>query len=746
MSGKLFAKDADGCLPGRRGTVPGWLRAVLRRRAVQAREPFALFRDEAGFTTAGVACALLVTLALVFTSAQVYRVSSASADVQNVADAAALAAENEVAEFMIAVRVCDAVVLSLSLTGAATAGLGVAALCTPATAGASEVLLKAARKVVEARDEFAEKASVGLNRLQKALPFLAAANAASTASANDGGPMGASYVALAVLVPADGEELGVGAAEGAGDLVDDAEREADGIRQAAADAEEAAREANAWKERAFLRDCGDDPSYCMSERARTLAGMAGADNPRYASVDAWSFSVALDRARAYYARRLAVEAPEGSSTEERARSALRQRFYAYAADEVGRGYVHESVDSFDARFPHLPKNTDEMRGTALYTEAVYPTTVDGSGSLVVHAWHGCPEAGGAAGAASIAEMEAGGSVPCPACGFTAASMGKVAAASTSIQNGFEYHYEAVAQAADEYQEARAKLDPLAAEVKGKAGGLLERCRDVLQRAGGMRIDAAPPGRFGVVAFVANTAAAAASTGFASGYVHEAGSLGVRAAVSAATLLAEPSDEGRSVVSSLLDGLREEGGAAVGALGVVLDCWSGLLGAYLEGQEAVEEAVGNAVGALPFASASGLGTWAAGAFKAAAEALGLEPAELEALKPVLVSSSHVAGADGSSFSARFLAVKARAVAHPLASTDLFSSVITAAEAAAVEAIAGLDGTIEIASVRLFGDEGPAIPVTIALPQAAKDAAAGFASSAASALRSVYAQVTGVKTWE
>ena len=304
----------------------------------------------------------------------------------------------------------------------------------------------------------------------------------------------------------------------------------------------------------------------------------------------------------------------------------------------------------------------------------------------------------------------------------------------------------MAQAADEYQKARAKLDPLAAEVKGKAGGLLERCRDVLQRAGGMRIDAAPPGRFGVVAFVANTAAAAASTGFASGYVHEAGSLGVRAAVSAATLLAEPSDEGRSVVSSLLDGLREEGGAAVGALGVVLDCWSGLLGAYLEGQEAVEEAVGNAVGALPFASASGLGTWAAGTFKAAAQALGPEPAELEALKPVLVSSAHVAGVDGSSFSARFLAVKARAVAHPLASTDLFSSVITAAEAAAVEAIAGLDGTIEIASVRLFGDEGPAIPVTIALPQAAKDAAAGFASSAASALRSLYAQVTGVKTWE
>ncbi len=257
-----------------------------------------------------------------------------------------------------------------------------------------------------------------------------------------------------------------------------------------------------------------------------------------------------------------------------------------------------------------------MRGTALYTEAVYPTTVDGSGNLVVHAWPGCPGAGGAAGAASIAQMEAGGNAPCPACGFTAASMGKVAAASTSIENGFEYHYEAVAQAAEEYQRARAKLGPLTAEVKGRAGGLLDRCRDVLGRAGGMRIDAAPPGRFGVVAFVANTAAAAASTGFASGYVHEAGSLGARAAVSAATLLAEPSDEGRNVVSSLLDGLRETGGAAVGALGVVLDCWSGASGSLPGRAGGLGGGGGHGVDALPLPGASGFGTWAAGALQAA----------------------------------------------------------------------------------------------------------------------------------
>lgn len=716
------------------------LTGYVRRR----RGPFDPFRDEEGFTTVGVALALLITISLVFTAAQVYRVNSASADVQDVADAVALAAENEVAEFMIVVRVCDAVVLSLSLTGAVVTGLGVAALCTPVTAAASEVLLKAAREVVRARNAFAEKATAGLNRLQKALPFLAAANAAAVASANNGGPMGASYVGLAVLVPTKGEELSVDAAEAAGDLIDEAEGAADDIRQAAADAEEAAKEANEWKECAFMRDCGDAPAYCLYERAATLAGMTGADNPRYTSVDTWSFSVALERAKAYYAHRLVAEEPQGSSTEERARSALRQRFYEFASSEVSKGYVHESTDSFDANFPRLPKNTSEMKETVLYTEAVYPVT-EGEGGTVMHAWPGCPAAVGATGRGSLAQREAGGYPTCPQCGFTAASMGKVAAASSSIENGFEYHYEAVARAADAYQKAREKLDPLTAEVKERTGGLLDRCLDVLRQASGKRIDAAPPGRFGAVAFVVNTAAAPASTGFASGYVLESGSLGARAAVSAATLLDESSDEGRNVLSSLVDGLRGEGGAAVGALGVVLDCWSGLLGAYLDGQEAVTSTLENAVNALPFASASGLGTWAADALEKAVGALGLEPAKLDALKPVLVNAAHVTAADDGAFSARFLAVKARVVANPLASTDLFSSVVTSAEAAALEGIAGLDGTVEIASVRLFGEDGPEIPITIALPQAAKDAASGFASDIADTVRSVYAQVTGAMTW-
>lgn len=701
------------------------------------------FRDEEGMTTVGMVLALLITLALVFSAGQAYRVGSASSEVQNVADAAALAAQNEVGEFMIVVRACDAVVLSLSLTSLVATGLGVAALCTPATASASETLLKAGRDVAQARDRFAEKAADGLDRLQRLLPFFAAANAASVASANNG--VSSNYVALAVLAPAAGEEISVdGAAEleDVGAAVGD---EADEVRQAADEAERAAERANEAKLRAFEHDCGLEPSYCMYERAATLAGMQGAENPLFKSVDAWSFSVALKRAQAYYPRRLAAEAPEGASVEEQARSALRTRFYAFAVEEVGRGYVREGDGSFDASFPRLPKNTAEMRATALYTEAAYPCTVDEEGRATAHAWAGCPAAAGAGSYVSIAQTEAEPFAECPECGFSAASMGKVAAASSSIENGFEYHYDAVAQAADDYVRARAELDPLASEVKRRAGGLFDQVKAALGKVAGKRLSAQPPGRYGVVALVANTASAPAAGGFGSPFVRGGGTLGARAAVSAATLVADSSEEGATVVSSLLDGVRGQGGAAVGALGTVLDCWSGLLDAYARGQEALDEAVSTSLDGLPLAGASGLGTWAAGALREAVRAAGLAPAELDALKPVLVNSAHVAARDDGAFGVRLLSLKKQAIAHPLGSNDVFSSIVGSVEAEAVEGIQGFDGTVEIAVIELW-DGGPSVPVEIALPPAAKDAAADLVQRVADALRGVYAQVTGVRVWE
>ena len=74
------------------------------RRMAQA---FSL-HDEDGMTTVGMVVSLLLALSMIFSSAQVYRIQSVSSRVQSVADAGALAAGNVVAEFMVAVRVCDA--------------------------------------------------------------------------------------------------------------------------------------------------------------------------------------------------------------------------------------------------------------------------------------------------------------------------------------------------------------------------------------------------------------------------------------------------------------------------------------------------------------------------------------------------------------------------------------------------------------------------------------------------------------
>lgn len=723
------------------------------------------FRDERGFTTTSMVISLLVTLSLVFTAAQVYRVNSASAEVQDVADAAALAAENQVAEFMVIARFCDAIVLTLTLTGTVATGLGIAALCTPVTAALSEGLIDAGKHLFEMRNRFADKAAKVLNKLQEALPYLSAACAAGVSAANNGDSAGSNYLGVAVLVPSKGEEITVGSSDRLGQLLDDVDAQAEDIREKARRAEEAAEEANRCKERAFARDCGDNPGYCMYERASRLAGLSGGDNPLYANIDTWSFSVALARAQAYYAARERNEAPADGSIAEQARSALRSRFYRFAVEELADGYVHETTDSFEANFPHLPSNTTEMRATALYTDQVYPITVmgdddggagdasqdggdSGGGELVMHAWMGCPEvqAHGVESFGSIAYMEDAHLATCPTCGFTAASMGKVAAASTSVENGFEYHYEAVADEAFLYEKARREAEGPKGEVKEKAGALFDELLEALKEDLGKRIEASPPGRYGAVAFVVNAGNTSVAGGFANTFVADAGSLGPRAAVGAATLVDEGSSEGRSVLNSVLDGLRANGGAAVGAAGIVLDAWSWMLGAYAEGQDALVSGVRDCLDAVPLVGSSGLGTWASRKLESAIEEVGLQPAEIGALKAVLVNSGHVASKGEESFASGYMAVKKRTIAYPASSTDLFSSVLTSAEAAAVQSVEGMAGSVEIASIELLGEGGPAVPVTIPLPAAATSFAVSEIHNLFGRLRSFYVETTGVRTWE
>ncbi|MCI8469591.1 MAG: molybdenum cofactor biosynthesis enzyme [Eggerthellaceae bacterium] len=700
-------------------------------------------RDEAGLTTAGMAVALLLSLALVFSGAQVYRVNTAAAEIQEVADAAALAAENPVAEFMVAVRLCDAVALSLSLLGLVTCGAGVVALCVPPCAEVGAKLIDLGTRVLKARNAFAERAAAGLSRLQTALPFLAAANAAAVGAANGRGGPGGAYLAAAVLVSPSGAPIRVGpddAAQAAGDAVGAGAAE---VERAAAAAEEAARAAQEAKARAFERDCGANPSYCLYERAAHLAVLDEASNPLYRSVDAWSFSVPLKRARAYYAARRDQERPASGSTEERARSALRKLFYGFAAEQLAQGYVRETAGSFGAYFPPLPRNADEMRGTALFSRVVFPITGEGD-ERVMHAWDGCPNAEGARERGSAAQWERGGFAVCGACEFTAASLGNVAAASTSIDNGFEYHYAAIAQAAADYQEARRALDPEVEQAKGLVRDLIDGCAQAARSAADYRIKADPPGSKGAVALVVGTGGMAADGGFASLFVRGGSTLGVRAAVSGATLVADSSPEGRTVITSLLDGFGRDGGAAVGAGRIVLDCWSGLLRAYADGQQALVGAVGSAAGSLPLVGASGLGTWASGALQDAFAAVGLQPVALDALRPVVVNSAHVAAADEGRFAVTYRTVREQALRLSAPTPDLFSSLALELESEALGAVSAAERGIEVARIELPVG-GVSVPITLALPPAMADDARDVVGRCFEAVRSLQGALGGAQPW-
>lgn len=140
----------------------------IRVRRAPRSETFGVqtFCKQDGFTTIGAACAILLTCALIFGCLWVARSESQGAGVQSVADAAALAAENEVAEFAIAVRVADATLLTLSLTGLSLLGVGSVCCCFPPSAAAGTRFIDAGKTILEKRDSVAKAEHKALNAAQ----------------------------------------------------------------------------------------------------------------------------------------------------------------------------------------------------------------------------------------------------------------------------------------------------------------------------------------------------------------------------------------------------------------------------------------------------------------------------------------------------------------------------------------------------------------------------------------------------
>lgn len=623
-------------------------RARCKRGGFMGRAGIDLFIEDGAYTTLSSAVVILVVLTLLFSSAAAIWSMSRAGDTQAAADSGALAGANVVASYHTAATVVDASILSLGLAGFATIGTGLVAILIPGAELAAGDMVDTGIEIIKTRNKFAKSASKGLQKIETALPYLVAARATQAVSAQD--TEGATYTgtALAVSRTSESDFVALEGSEISTDVIKDTSKD---LERAADELQKASEETAKAKERAWLADCGgSDPASvgscsCMWERARSLAKLSDIENPHYASSVTWEPQVALDRAKAYYRLRLANEAPQGSSVETKAESAARKAFYTYASAEVNRAYITEDGDRTTSYIPLLPRNTDEVRATELYTDAAWPTSTN-DGKTYLHYGTSCPnyKKGTPGGLASVAAYD--GQDKCNRCHFGVSSLGAVAAPSTSIENGFEYHFDEFKGALEDYVECRNKELELMCQTEDEADRAGNAFDEAIKALSGERPRIAPPGRNGVVAFAVS--GAISSPDELSSSFNAAVRLGERGAISAAVLAPDDATAQNNVLSRFFSTLEERSGGVAGVLDGVMDVWGRLLVGYGDIQGSADELMGEMIDGLGGGSGAlgSIASWLGDTVSASVAALGLEPCDLRLRKPVLTDTANVIKSPGS----------------------------------------------------------------------------------------------------
>ena len=688
--------------------MTGWPSGMSERKGLRLGID-AFVDEERGSTTLAAAVAILVSLVLVFGLANASWTASCSADVQAVADAGALAGMNALASYVTTAQVVDSLVLSMGLVGLTTMAVGLVLSAIPGTSVAGPPVVSAANSVLKARASLSRSAAKGLQQLEKAVPLLVAASSYAVIEANlseEG-----SYVGLALPFPLESEtDFGLitqGDALEQGEQLEESSEELEGLERQASESKGLA---DAALERAWRADCRDEPN-CLRERAATLAGLSGLLNPDYPSMESWNFAVPIERARAYYRARIAQEAPESSDPLELTRSRARAAFYDYALEQVGASSFAQDASGYvtcDLR--ELPANTEEVRRTRLYTDVVWPTTMEGQGRTI-HSDAGCPGATGAsAGLGSLAEQDGGALLECPTCQFTVADVGRAPSASTNIENGFEHHWREIVRASEEYEAARNEQIAQEQEAWNEAQEARNVFAEALEALKVARVELAPPGRYGCLCVVADPIAHLAPDDLAT-LVGSGAQLPPRVAVSAAVLARDPATRGNTVLAGFFDALVAQGGF-VGGAGVVLDgvlsAWGEMLLAYSDAYEAFTNIVQGAMGALRLLGGSSVAARLSEAIDEVVGMAGLQPADLSSKKPVLTNSSDVMTQAGHDW---YAVVQALALAVPALSAD--NGVVGMLEAldVFVETLPGIT-EITVAELTIPGTD-VTVPLTIDL---------------------------------
>ena len=623
-------------------------RARCKRGGFMGRAGIDLFIEDGAYTTLSSAVVILVVLTLLFSSTAAIWSMSRAGDTQAAADSGALAGANVVSSYHTAATVVDASILSLGLAGFATIGTGLVAILIPGAELAAGDMVDTGIEIIKTRNKFAKSASKGLQKIETALPYLVAARATQAVSAQD--TEGATYTGTALAVPKTSESdfVALEGSEISTDVIKDTSKD---LERAADELQKASEETAKAKERAWLADCGgSDPASvgscsCMWERARSLAKLSDIENPHYASSVTWEPQVALDRAKAYYRLRLANEAPQGSSVETKAESAARKAFYTYASAEVNRAYITEDGDRTTSYIPLLPRNTDEVRATELYTDAAWPTSTN-DGKTYLHYGTSCPnyKKGTPGGLASVAAYD--GQDKCNRCHFGVSSLGAVAAPSTSIENGFEYHFDRFKDALKKYVECCNKELELMRQTEDEADRAGNAFDQAIKALSGERPRIAPPGRNGVVALAVS--GAISSPDELNSSFNTTVRLGDRGAISAAVLAPDDATAQNNVLSRFFSTLEERSGGVAGVLDDVMDVWGRLLVGYGDIQGSADELMDEMIDDLGGDSGAlgSIASWLGDTVSASVAALGLEPCDLRLRKPVLTDTANVIKSLGS----------------------------------------------------------------------------------------------------
>ena len=623
-------------------------RARCKRGGFMGRAGIDLFIEDGAYTTLSSAVVILVVLSLLFSSTAAIWSMSRAGDTQVAADSGAQAGANVVSSYHTAATVVDASILSLGLAGFAAIGTGLVAILIPGAELAAGDMVDTGIEIIKTRNKFAKSASKGLQKIETALPYLVAARATQAVSAQD--TEGATYTGTALAVPRTSESdfVALEGSEISTDVIKDTSKD---LERAADELQKASEETAKAKERAWLADCGGSvpasagSCSCMWERARSLAKLSDIENPHYASSVTWEPQVALDRAKAYYRLRLANEAPQGSSVETKAESAARKAFYTYASAEVNRAYITEDGDRTTSYIPLLPRNTDEVRATELYTDAAWPTSTN-DGKTYLHYGTSCPnyKKGTPGGLASVAAYD--GQDKCNRCHFGVSSLGAVAAPSTSIENGFEYHFDEFKGALEDYVECRNKELELMRQTEDEADRAGNAFDEAIKALSGERPRIAPPGRNGVVAFAVS--GAISSPDELNSSFSTAVRLGDRGAISAAVLAPDEATAQNNVLSRFFSTLKERSGGVAGVLDGVMDVWGRLLVGYGDIQGSADELMDEMIDDLGGDSGAlgSIASWLGDTVSASVAALGLEPCDLRLRKPVLTDTANVIKSPGS----------------------------------------------------------------------------------------------------